>query len=160
MRLLHNEAEKLAAGAGYATVTEKVVNALATRNLDADVFALGDAILAHNGKKAFSVLETLLDGGASEYMVVGVLAGFYIDIYRIKCAMEQGIDDKKTMELFKYGKNGGYRLSRVQGRAKRLSHAALEGAVGVLSALDKDLRSSPVEERVLLENAVTRLLAL
>ncbi len=159
LTLLENEIEKLAAGAGYTTITAGIIDSLATKTLETDVFEMINAALAKNAQQAFSFLRILLDAGYDEIMISGALAGSFIDMYRVKLGQQTGHSYAQVHKDMHYT-GSDWRLKKSGERAAKYSLEKLEQVLFVLSTLDRSLKSSSVANRTLLENALTEIISI
>ena len=159
MTQLENEVCKLAAGSGYGRIDTQLIQALATHTVDADVFQMIDAMLSKNAAKTFGILRDLLESGNDEIAVCGAMAGSFVDMYRVKCAKEVGKPYTAVHKEMKYT-GSDWRLKRSGERASRFSRGQLEKGIEILAELDLSLKSSAVDSRILLENAVSELISL
>ena len=154
---LLNEVSKLAAGAAYTEIDTATVEKLATRTVEADVFAMVDALVAKNAPKTFSILRDLLENGNDEIAICGAIAGSYIDMYRVKCGKEKGKAPSAVHRDMHYT-GSDWRLKKSAERAAPFTLSGLAGSISLLAQLDLQLKSSGVNSRILLENAVAELM--
>jgi len=157
--LLINEVQKLAAADNYTIITADTIETLATRTLEANVFEILDAAFAKKPKVAFEKLKTILDAGESEIMINGALASSFIDMYRVKIGLASGRSYSQVHKDMEYT-GSDWRLKKSAERATRYSIEKLQHAVEILSGLDKALKSSAVNSRILLENALAEIISL
>lgn len=156
--LLQNEVEKLAAICGYGTISRQVVATYSIPNMEADVFELSRYITGRRKTIAFEKLHLLLEQRQEPIAIAAVLAGTYVDMYRVRAAAEQGKSTTVAFEEMGY-KGSPYRLQKAKENATKYSMEQLEDAVLCLADLDAALKSSALSDKsILLEAAVGELL--
>ncbi|MDL2219276.1 DNA polymerase III subunit delta [Ruminococcaceae bacterium OttesenSCG-928-O06] len=158
--LLQQEVAKLAALCAYGAIGEEAVEALATHNVEADVFQLVGAIAAGRAAAAHQKLAQLLALRQEPVAIAGALAGSFVDMYRVRV----GVEAKKPLStIFKdMGYKGNeYRMQKAKENAARYTTAALQGCILCLAKLDRQLKSSALPDKsLLLQAAVGQLLLL
>ncbi len=159
--LLLNELEKLVALATDGVITRASIDAAGTKNLEARVFDLSKAILRGQGQTAFELLQLLFVQREEPVAVLGVLSSAFADLYRARVISESGGSvDSLAAAYPKSYKGKEFRLRNALRDGNRLSSAALREALEVLAGADAGLKSGRADGRVLLEQAVARLLQL
>ncbi len=156
--LLENETDKLCALSGYTTVTPAMVAQMCAQNLDADVFEMVRMVTAKNSTGACQKLNTLLRLQNEPIAITGALVGSYIDLYRVKLGQSVKKNYSTVFKDFGY-KGSDYRLKRSADTAAHYTLPQLEKCLDILAELDKDLKSSPVDDLVLMQTALCRLTA-
>ena len=154
--LLENETDKLCAASGYTTVTPALVADLCAQTLDADTFEMVRMVTAKNSTGACQKLHTLLRLQNDPIQITGALVGSYIDMYRVKLGQEQKKSYSTVFKEFGY-KGSDFRLKRASETASRYTLTQLEKCIDILTELDRNLKSSPVDDQVLMETALCRL---
>lgn len=157
MLTLRGELQKLCAYAGGGELTREHIDAVCIPKTEARVFDLGKAILAGNADKAMELLDSLFYLRESGVAILSVLIRSFVDVYRARVAKEEGRGEDDVVRLF------GYKGREFAVRAAFSSAAGagfLRRALEVLCRCDRQLKSTPVDERVLLEQAVVELFVL
>jgi DNA polymerase-3 subunit delta len=154
--LLSNEIAKLAAGAEYGTITSATVAALATRTVEADVFKMIDAVTAGRPAEAFAVLDRLLYLRSEPVVIVGALASSFVDMARVQTGGRHRVGYAGVHKDLQYT-GSDYRLKRASQTAARFSPQQLRSALEILIGLDTALKSSPLDNAVLLQTALSEL---
>ncbi len=157
--LLSNEVAKLAAGAGYGEITTATVGALATRTVEADVFKMIDAVTAGRPAEAFSILDRLLYLRSEPIAIVGALSSSFVDMARVQTGSRHKVGYATVFKELQYTGND-YRLKRASQNAARFSPQQLRQALELLTELDTALKSSPLDNTVLLQTALSELCGL
>lgn len=156
--LISNEIKKLAALSGYTTITKQHVEKLGIRTAEAGVYQMINAIENGNTKGAVAVLKTMLDDLSEPLSITAALNTAFINLYRARLIREKGRRQNDMAELFQY-KKGDRKLSIAFERCSAYSRQKLERIILLLYDLDKQLKSSTVDARYLIEQKVVELSA-
>lgn len=154
--LLENEVDKLCARSGYQTVTASMVAEMGTVSLEADVFEMIRMITAKNATGACKKLQTLLRLQQEPIAITAAMIGSYVDLYRVKLGAAKRKTYSAVFKDFGY-KGSDHRLKRSAETAAHYTLGQLEACMQILLDLDKSLKSQPVDDQVLLEAALCRL---
>lgn len=156
--LLENELDKLAAASGYTEITPALVAQLGTQNLEADVFEMIRLLNGHKAVEACRKLQTLRRAQNEPIPIAAAMIGSYLDLYRVKAGQEAGRPYGAVFRDFGY-RGSDYRLKMAAETAARYTKRQLAECLVVLQQLDTALKSSPVDDDVLLEQALCQLAA-
>ena len=154
--LLENEVDKLAAAAGYRTITPALVAELGVVSLEADVFEMVRLITARNAAAACKKLHVLLRLGQEPIAIAAAMTGSYVDLYRVKLGQQHKKSYSAVFKDFGY-KGSDYRLKRAAQTAAGYSLPQLKACLAILLELDMNLKGQPVSPQILLETALCRL---
>lgn len=158
-RLL-GELEKLCAyKQGSGAISKADIDAVVTRSLEANVFDLTRALSAGNCARALSVLKKLLQDKEKPELILGTLVGAYVDMYRVKLALEAGETSTAPAKLFSY-KGREFRLRNAARDANALSPDALRRALDLCTAADRALKTGGAPAALVLERLLVQLSAL
>lgn len=158
-RLL-SELEKLCAytlGCGGAEITPAAVEQLVPKSTEITVFLMADALVAGNYQQAYSLLETLFAQKEKPTAILGALSAAYVDMYRVLAAQDSGLPPTAPMEYGDY-KGKDFRLRRAQRNLRRLTAPMLHQCLGLLLEADLALKSSRMQDRLILDSLIARLL--
>ena len=126
---LQNELEKLCAYAYGREITREDIEKTVVKNLEARV------------------------------SILAVLASAYVDMYRVRVAVESGKKAVDVAACFDY-KRKEFRLTNAQRYAKGLPTAALRESLAVLIEADERMKSTPCDKQVLLQELIVKLMLL
>ena len=154
--LLENEVDKLAAAAGYRTITPALVAEMGVVSLEADVFEMVRLVTARNAAAACKKLHVLLRLGNEPIAITAALIGSYVDLYRVKLGQQHKKSYSAVFKDFGY-KGSDYRLKRSAQTAAGYTLPQLKACLDILLELDKNLKGQPVSPQILLETALCRL---
>lgn len=159
LNVLSNEIAKLCAFANGSEITDEQIETLVTKNLETTVFLLSNALVRGDYSKAYGLLDLLLYQGEKPITILSVLSGAYIDMYRVRAAIESG---KTSMAPAEYGDYGGrdFRLKYAERDMRDLSLETLRRCMGLLLECDLSLKLSTGDEmdRIVLEKLFSKLL--
>lgn len=156
MCLLEGEIAKVCAYAGSGQITREQVDLLLCPKVEARVFDLSKRILSKDYQGAMSILDTLFYLKESAVSIVSVLAMTYVDLYRAKAARAGGKSVPDMVKDFDY-KGKDFRPRNAMSQCGRLSEQALRKSLEELARCDRNLKSSRGDDRIMLEQTVTRL---
>ncbi len=156
--LLGNELDKLAALADGGEITAKLIETVATRNLEAKIFDLSKAILQHRGDQAYEILHTLLQQKEKPVVILATLTNAYVDMYRAKAAQPHGGADTVTRAFPTSYKNKEFRMRYAARDAASLSMPKIYRALEILAQADTALKSTRRSPAVVLEQTLAQLL--
>ena len=157
MNLLLNELDKLCAVVGTGEITRTTVAEVATKNLNAQVFELSNAILKHHYENAYTILHRLFATKLEPLMILAALSGAYTDLYRAKLAAIGGQRAETLVEEFDY-KGKVFRLKYASRDCSRLSLDCLRESLDILAQADRRLKSYSADKRMILEETAAKLI--
>lgn len=160
LNLLLAETEKLcsyAAGLGEKEITPAMVEALTPKSTETTVFLMVNALVAGEYEKAYGLLDNLFYQNEDPIYVLGALSSSYVDMYRVKAALESGLTSEAPAEYGDYKKRM-FRLRYAERDARGLSLETLKACLKLLLEADLALKGSRLEARLILETLVARLL--
>lgn len=156
MQTLLHELDKLSAFCKDGEITAAVIDDMATKCLQARVYDLSKFILKGDTGGACKVLHTLFELGEEPIPIAAVLINHYVDMYRVKCAK---IDGRRADDIARYYNYKGrdFVLNNAMRDTAKLSVVALRRSMQVLDDLDRALKSTAVDAKILLEEAIVKL---
>lgn len=157
MTSLTGEIAKICAYAGGGELTRAHVDAVVIPRTEARVFDLSKAILAGNPQRALEILRDLFYLREQPVAILSVLTMSYVDLYRARVAKDAGKSPADVVAQFGY-KGREFRVNNAWN--SRLSPAVLRRALVCLLDCDRKIKSTGVDDTVLLEQTVIRLFAL
>lgn len=157
---LENELEKLCAYKDYSgEITLDDINLLTTKNLEAKVFKLADYVITGNSDAAYKQLDLLFYQHEEPIAVLAVLSGAYVDMYRVRVALESGEKASVLEKSFDYGKKA-FRLKNAERDGKRLTTTAMRKSLDEILETDYKMKSTRADKRVLMETLISKLIML
>lgn len=155
--LIENETAKLSAVSNYGEITLDMVRRASTLNIEADVFEMIRLISVKNKLKVMEKLADLLLLQSEPVAVCAAISGSFVDAYRMKCAAEKRESHTAVHKMFGYT-GSDYRLKKAGETAAKYTKKQLKAIIIVLLQLDISLKSSAVDNVLLLQTAVCEIL--
>lgn len=154
--VLSNEMEKLCAYVKDREITRDDISRVVTQNLETTVFVLSKALMAGDYDKAYRQLDLLFYQREEPVAVLAVLSSAYVDLYRVKAALESGESPMSLAQSFDY-KGKEFRLRNAERDGRRLSMETLRRSIRLILDADIQLKSSRTDNRVIMEELFARL---
>ena len=156
LNTLLNEMEKVCAYAQGEEVLKSDVDAVCIKSLDAKVFDMIKDLTAGRFDSAFRKLSLLFEQREDEFQILGALIAQYSDIYRAKAAVKSGNRAEMIAKFYNYaGKE--FRLTNAARSGSSLSFEAIGECIEILLEADTTLKSTAMNKRLVLEQAVVKL---
>ncbi len=154
--ILQNELDKLIAYVSGGenptfTITEQDIDECCIRSIDASAFDLAKSVLSGNFDRAYTLLDELFFLRQEAIAILGALSMAFSDLYRARCAVSAGVSQEKTAADFKYPKNRLFAVRNAFRDVRRYSAAHLRKCVAALYEADRKLKSSHLDDRLVLE---------
>lgn len=151
------ELDKLTAIAANNIILPEHVEQLVVPILDSSVFDLARAILQNRTGKVFLLLDELYVQRQEEISILSAIYTAFLDIYRVKCAQICGKDETVILEAFPY-KGKEFRVRNATRDCARFSMEQIRWCIHCLMNADYRLKSSRVENRIILETAIGEMM--
>lgn len=159
--LINTELDKLLACADGEPITEEMLDALVAPLPDADAFRLARAVTGGNGTVAFRLLRDLTAKSEDSKTILGllsVLSTTFIDLYRAKLGQGAAKQTETVAADFGYPKNREFAVRNAMRDCGSMTVPQLRTCIRILRETDKSCKSSRTPPRLLLEQAVVRML--
>ena len=160
--LIHAELEKLIACADGEPITRDMIEALVAPLPDADVFRMARAVTGGNGAAAFRLLGDLTAKSEDSKTVLGILAilsGSFTDLYRAKLGLGSTRQAAQIAADFGYAKNREFLVKNAMRDCAGMTVPQLRTCIKILRQTDKACKSTRTPPRLLLEQAIVRMLS-
>lgn len=158
LNFIKNELEKLCNFVGEGNViTEKEIELLVCKNLEANIFNLTDAIIDGNGEKAFEILNNLFYQKETPNDILNVISLAYVDFYRVRIANESGVNLKEVATEFGYGARE-FVLKKAGNKTRKIPTKMLRKSVDEITNAFGEMRKTSTNQQVLVEKLVAKLL--
>jgi len=158
MSRLIPEIEKIASFAADELVTVSDVNAVANPIPEAVIFEMTDFISRQEYNSAFRVLSELLADKNNESIPMLAMLGLQMrKLYGARLAIDEGLGSKFVME--NCGVKMEFVATKLISSARGFTRAQLEKAVEICTDTDYRMKSSGIDPRELLKEAVLRIAA-
>lgn len=155
---IKNELDKLCNYVGDGNqITGAHIDFLVSKRLEANIFNLTDAIVAGDGTKAFNILDVLFYQKEDANDIINVISMAYIDFYRARIGQECGVPMSEIAQEFGYGKRE-FVLKKASQKTRRISTQKLRDSLDEITQTCSTMRSVSVNQRILVEKLVAKLL--
>jgi len=159
LNTLANEITKLCAFVGAGEITGQHVEDIVTKNMETTVFLLSSALVRGDYTKAYTLLDLLIQQGEKPISILSVLNSAYIDMYRVRAAIDSG---KTALAPAEYGdyKGRDFRLKYAERDMRNLSLEVLRESLELILECDLALKLSTGDamDRIALEKLFSKLL--
>lgn len=156
MVVLLNELDKLSSFAHSSEITRDIIDNMATKCLQARVYDLSKAIVAGNADSAFGVLNTLFAMKEEPVIILSVIGGVFVDMYRVKCAKTAGMVYDDVAKYYNY-RGREFALRNATRDCARLTEKQLRNAIDEITEADIKIKSTATDKRLILEELVAKL---
>lgn len=151
-----NEIDKLCAYANGREISLEMINTLVFRQREVTVYNLANAVSAMNKKAAFDALDELMAQRVNRGIILSAISGSFIDMYRAACAKQSNRSQNDMMRDFGY--KWDFMVRNAFRDSSRMSLKRLRACIAILRDTAVQLNSTSADERVVLEQAVTKML--
>ncbi len=158
MNVLLNEFDKVCAYAQGKEVTKEMIDEIAVKSIEASVFDLTTAINSGKNDRAFEVLTELIKNKTEPTVIIGTIAFGYVDIYRAKAAQKERVGYSEYLKAFTSYKGKSFRLEKAAKSAEKLKMSQIKELLEAVSEADLKIKSFSVDNKVILEELVAKLL--
>ena len=156
-----DETQKLITYVGKGgVITRETIDRLVSKDPSAKIFDLGNAITSGRRTQAFSILDDLFEQQTRPEMITSALSLAFLDLYRAKLAKNAGLSPEAATAKFCYAKNRSWVFGKLYQSVSRLDIGYLRKAVELMSDCDIRIKSSPVDNRIIIEETVSRIFEL
>lgn len=155
--LIANELDKLCAYCAEREITAEDINLLVTKQLDTTAFSLANAVISFNAKQSMTLLDELFARRTEEVAIVSALSMSFLDIYRAVLATVSGRTRQNVIDDFKY-RGREFAVNNAFQSAASIDIKHLRRCIEILNEADRNLKSSRMEGRLILEKAITEML--
>ncbi len=163
---LLGEVEKLCAytlGQGGREITLETVEEMTPKSTEATVFVMMDALLAGDAQRAYTILDSLLFQNTEPVKILGAMVTPYLDMVRVKGAMESGLPTDAPLEYapeYKPGRDKkiNFRLRKAQQNLRHFNTQTLKACLDLLLEADGALKGSQLDKNLVLERLAAQLM--
>lgn len=161
--VLQNEVDKLISyvssrEADYREITKADIDACCIASIDSTAFDLAKAILNRKYDRAFVLLDELFYQRMEALSILGALNMCFIDLYRAKSALNAGRSADQVLTDFAYPKNRSFAVKNAFRDVQGYSTQALHTCLDALMEADYQLKSSKLEDRLIMETMIGKMM--
>lgn len=157
LKNLLNELDKLSYFAQDREITKDIIDNMATKCLQARVYDLSKSVVAGNSDMAYSVLDTLFNMKEDPILILAVIGGVYVDMYRVKCAKTAGCSYDDVAKHYNY-RGREFALRNASRDCANLSENQLRKSLDEIMNTDLKLKSTATDKKLLLEELIVKLI--
>ncbi len=140
-----------------ARITRESIEELVPKTTETTVFLMANALVAGNYEKAYSLLDALFYQNEEPVAILGALAASYVDMARVRTALESGKPASAAREYGDY-KGKEFRLRSGERNARSMKPETLRKSLELLLETDMALKGSRIDGRIALEELIAKLL--
>ena len=157
LQTLLNELEKICSFVGEGEITKEIIDDLAVKSLQARVYDLSKFILKGDSSGAYEVLRALFAQREEPIGILAIIASYYVDMYRTKCAKAADVPINDLSSYFSY-KGREFVLRNASRDSASIGTRKLRQSLDVLADCDSKMKSTSINSQILLEETVAKLL--
>lgn len=158
LKVLLNELEKLCSFKLNDEITDTDIDKLATKSLEANVFALSKAIINGCLYDAYSQLDQLFDNKEEPIAILAILTSTYIDIFRCKVALKSGKEALVLSDIYASEYKGReFKLKNASRYSRKFTYKQLGESLRILMETDLKLKSTQIDKKILIQSLLTKL---
>lgn len=155
--ILKNEMDKLTSFmGGEGLITREIIDTVCVKSVEASVYNISRELAAKNIGKALNMLDELLFLKVKPHVILSVLSTAFVEMYLGKTASAAGVKPAEVANAFGY-KNREFVITRAIDSARRLDERVLGLCLSELLSADNKLKSTSVNERVIIEELMIKL---
>ena len=159
--LVQRELDKLLACADGTPITAEMLDALTVQQPDADVFRMAKAVTQGRGAEALRLLNVLTaksEDSKTILSILSILTSNFTDLYRAKAAQHAGKQERQVAEDFNYPKSRAFSVEIAFRGSRAMGLSQLRTCILILRETDRACKSTGTPPRMLLEQAIVRML--
>ena len=155
LQIMEQELQKLLLfRAEDPVITQHHVDAIVTKTVEANIFALSDSIGNKQGNAALQTLHDMFQLGESPFKLIGFLVRHFRNLILVKDYRSQGYNEAQIKEKTKLHP---FVIKKSMRQAERFSMQQLTAAMERLLAIEVELKSTAANGEELLEQFVIEL---
>lgn len=139
-------------------ISKDDIDKLSAKTPEATQYMLPKSVLSENISGSLNILADLLDMRYEPIVIVSSLIDAFVDVYRVKTALESGMMPRDIADDFGYAKNRLFVLDNASYQAKKYSFKTLMTCFDILDEADERLKSGEKNKRLLLEKTIILLI--
>ena len=155
---INNEINKLISYNKNGKITQKDVEEVCSKSVDASRYDLAKFVVAKNVEKALKELDNLLFMKVKPMQILTAISSSFFDMYIVLAADTAKKTDKDIIADFAGYKNRGFVLSNARRSLSRYSRKEIESALSLISHAEEELKGGKSEDRLILEKLIVRII--
>lgn len=155
--MVDNEVKKLCDYKISGEISELDIDLLVAKAIDTNAFLLAKSLIKGDGKLTFQILDELFDSQAEPIVILSALSMAFIDLYRAKVAVNEGISQSYVVSDFSY-RGREFAVKNAFFDCKNMPVERLRRCIKILSDCDIALKSLRTNNRLLLETTIVKMM--
>jgi DNA polymerase-3 subunit delta len=155
---ISEETAKLCSFVGQAEITKEIIDSLVEKQVDTSVYLLASAIVEQNNVKSVTILDDLFFQRIEPIVILASLTSAFTDFYKAKVARASGISPSVAAKDFHYPQNRTFLLEKAYRTVSSMEISTLRDCLKILIDTDLQLKSVSTDNRILLEQALVKLM--
>lgn len=151
-----NETDKLCAYVNGGEITKEVLEMLVHRQSSVTVFNLADAVSSFNRRQAFDALDELMTDKNNRGSVLANITNSFLDLYRASCAVKSGKNSADVVKDYSY--LWEFKVKNAFRNSSRMTTSRIRACIKILRDTAVTLNSTSIDEKTVLEQALTKML--
>lgn len=156
---LKNETDKLCCFEDSENIKESSVLSIVTESTDSNVFSVCKSLLWGNYSEMYKKLDILFDNNENPIIILSAISSNYIDMFRVKAAIESGQDPYIITKYFDYKKKE-FKIGVAVENSRKMNMSQIKDSICVLIEADKKLKSSSLDPKVIINFYITKLICI
>lgn len=153
--MLTSEMDKMALFANESRlIDEGIVESLASKSLEQNIFTLIDKIVSRNVQEALRIYYDLLKQNEEPLKILAIIAGQFRLIYQVKELARRGYGQQQMAGFLK---THPYRVKLAAGHARQFSDEELTKMIDLLADADYQMKTGGMNKEMLIEMFLLRL---
>lgn len=157
INLLRNELDKLCAFAEKGTINKEIIDLVTVKTVEASVYNLAKYIIGCNVKEALKCIDELFFMKIEPMAVFYSVSSVYVDMFRLFLAKQEGLKNEDVIKNFQY-KGKEFLIDKASSNLKKFDSKRLTLSLNEIVAADRLLKTSGLEQRLILEQLIVRLI--
>ena len=157
MLTVKNEIDKLCAYAGSNEITAELIHDMVHHESGVTAFNLASAVASGDQKAAFDAIDEIMADKENRGAVLGAITTTFLDMYRVQCARKSGVSSERVKQDFAYYARG-FAIDKLYRSGGGMSVERLRKCIRILRDTNIKLNSSNGNEKIVLEQMVTKML--
>ena len=155
--LINSELDKLTSYCHGGEITAQMMDELVSGQLETDVYKLSRAVISRKKGESYRLLDSLYSRQPEALSLLHIIIGATLDIYRAKLAMLSGVSDRQVAEDFSY-RGREFAVKNAMRDSSGIPIERIRECLEILFHCDVDMKSKRTDSRVMLEEAITKML--
>ena len=156
--MINNECDKLTSYMGSGEIGRGVIDLLVSGEMDTDAYKLSKALISGKSSEVFGILDSLFNKQSEAIPILSVISGSMMDLYRAKTAILAGRSENDVSSDFNY-KGRDFVVRNAFRDCRSMPIEKLRYSLKILSDCDISLKSKRTDQRIMLEEAITKILS-